>query len=224
MDKLNQAEPLSDRLVALMRDAIVRGELSSGEALKEDQLAVQYGVSRIPIREALRVLSSQGFVDIIPYQGTFVVPLSAEELMDIIDLRIVLESASARLSIPNMTPDDLGYAEQCASEIAAAADPAITLDATRRFVEAIHAPARRPRLLEAIRNSFLASSRYYSLLVPARHAMNMAPTAELDFVAYCRKGDIEGAVNHIERMFRLFGVFTVDLLPPRKESGRGDGL
>ena len=75
-----------------LREAILSGELKPGQALTEMDLARQLGVSRAPIREALRILNSEGLVETIPYRGTTVTRLSRVDIEEIYSMRMLLES------------------------------------------------------------------------------------------------------------------------------------
>lgn len=89
-------QSLNDVVTDALRQAILMGEFKPGQRLPETQLADLFEVSRIPIREALRVLSFEGLVEISPRKGARVVSLSPEELGELIELRAELESISAR--------------------------------------------------------------------------------------------------------------------------------
>lgn len=75
-----------------LREAILSGELKPGQSLKEMDLARQLGVSRAPIREALRILNSEGLVETIPYHGTTVTRLTKDDIEEIYGMRMLLES------------------------------------------------------------------------------------------------------------------------------------
>src|SRR5262245_26774838 len=85
----------SQELVDALRERIIRGELEPGQRLREVMLASEFGVSRIPLREALRELASEGFVRSEYYGGTFVARMDAEAAHDLLDVRAVLEPLAA---------------------------------------------------------------------------------------------------------------------------------
>jgi len=90
-----------------VRRAIIRGDYPPGQRLTEDALADEYGVSRIPIREALRVLASEGFIRVQPYYGTFVAELTPEQAADLLAVRGALEPLAAGLAAERRTPEQL---------------------------------------------------------------------------------------------------------------------
>ncbi|GAA1804572.1 GntR family transcriptional regulator [Luedemannella flava] len=82
-------------LCAAIRDDVILGVFAPGQRLTEDGLAERFGVSRMPVREALRMLAVEGFVRIAPYYGTFVAELSPDEAADLLEIRAVLEPLAA---------------------------------------------------------------------------------------------------------------------------------
>lgn len=94
--------------VRAVREDIIRGVFAPGERLTEDALATRYGVSRVPVREALRVLEAEGFVEAKPYVGVFVRELSEAEAEDLLELRSVVEPMCAARAARNRTPEQLG--------------------------------------------------------------------------------------------------------------------
>jgi DNA-binding GntR family transcriptional regulator len=90
--------PLRDVVAAELRRLILDGSLPPGERLFEDRLAQQLGVSRNPIREAMRVLEAEGFLDVTSRRGAFVATLSAQQAEDLFHVRVALEPLGARLA------------------------------------------------------------------------------------------------------------------------------
>ena len=85
---------------------IQKGELQRGEKINEMKLCDLLGVSRTPIREALRTLNTQGLIDLVPHKGAFVSQFNAEEISDMFDVMSVLEGMCARLATPKMSDAD----------------------------------------------------------------------------------------------------------------------
>ncbi|HEX3621241.1 MAG TPA: GntR family transcriptional regulator [Acidimicrobiales bacterium] len=103
-------------MCAAVRRRIIVGQYSPGERLTEDALAEEYKVSRIPVREALRVLASEGFVRVRPYYGTFVAELSAGDADDLLEVRAALEPLAARLAAERRTPEQLAELRRIVAE------------------------------------------------------------------------------------------------------------
>ncbi|MGH2347399.1 MAG: GntR family transcriptional regulator [Chloroflexota bacterium] len=89
-----QSEALWERVVAALRRAIIMGELEPGSHLKEPLLAQRFGVSRLPIREAIVQLDREGLVRVEPRRGAFVIGVTEQDISDIYDCRLMLELAA----------------------------------------------------------------------------------------------------------------------------------
>jgi DNA-binding GntR family transcriptional regulator len=97
----------ADELALLLEQAIVRGELSPGQVLRQEELSERYGVSRTPVREALRRLAALGLVSFEPNRGVRVRTLSREELREAFLVRAELESLATELAVPLFGPAEL---------------------------------------------------------------------------------------------------------------------
>lgn len=96
--------PLGQRVVDALRKALFSGSYKPGERLVEDRLASEMGVSRVPVREALRVLAAEGLIDIAPRRGATVTALSSVAARDTIEVRATLEGLNARLAARRHSP------------------------------------------------------------------------------------------------------------------------
>ena len=99
--------PLRDVVFKTLRQAILKGELEPGERLMEIQLAERLGVSRTPIREAIRKLELEGLVLMIPRKGAEVAKISESNLRDVLEVRRSLEELAIDLACQRMTPEEL---------------------------------------------------------------------------------------------------------------------
>lgn len=107
MSEGDRYEQLVDGATEALREAIVSGRLRPGQRLVQQQLAEQLGISRTPLREALRRLEQQGLVTAVGGRGLAVTELSAEALLDSYDVREVLDGLAARLAATRMSPGEL---------------------------------------------------------------------------------------------------------------------
>src|SRR5919109_493829 len=97
----------ADDIALVLEEAIVSGELAPGTVLRQEQLSERYGVSRTPVREALRRLAALGLVSFVPNRGVRVRTLSRDELYEAFLVRAELESLATELAATRMTPEDL---------------------------------------------------------------------------------------------------------------------
>ena len=98
------AETLPSKIYRILRDAIIKGQLQPGERLVQDELAKTLGVSRMPIREAIKQLATEGYVTLEPHKGAIVKQFTIHELEEIYFLRAKFEPLAATESLKLMTP------------------------------------------------------------------------------------------------------------------------
>ncbi|QQE73614.1 GntR family transcriptional regulator [Brevibacillus composti] len=104
--RLEDRSTLLDRVVTRLREAILKREFQPGERLVQEELAEAMGVSRMPIREALRQLEAEGLVTMEPHKGAMVTPVTAEDIEEVYSLRAMLEGMAVSRSLPHLTEED----------------------------------------------------------------------------------------------------------------------
>ncbi|MDI6600379.1 MAG: GntR family transcriptional regulator [Thermoanaerobacteraceae bacterium] len=110
MDNFNPIEtykPLRDLVFEYMKESIISGEFKPGERLMEVQLASKLGVSRTPIREAIRKLELEGLVIMVPRKGAYVSDLSQKDILEVFEVRTALEGLAASLAAERMSNEEL---------------------------------------------------------------------------------------------------------------------
>src|SRR5215510_11911893 len=107
-----QRQTIASMTVAALRERILRGDYPEGEPLRQDALADELGVSRIPIREALRQLEAEGLVTFNPHRGAIVSSLSLGEIEEVFELRSTIETDLLRRAVPRLTPEQLDQADE----------------------------------------------------------------------------------------------------------------
>ncbi|PHV69372.1 GntR family transcriptional regulator [Sporanaerobium hydrogeniformans] len=105
--KINEYLPLRDVVFQTLRKAILRGELEPGTRLMETQLGEKLGVSRTPIREAIRKLELEGLVVMVPRKGAQVAQFTEKDILDVLEVRAALEALAAKLACKKM--DDRAF-------------------------------------------------------------------------------------------------------------------
>lgn len=113
---LDEYKPLRDVVFENLRGAIVEGKLKPGQRLMEVQLAEQLGVSRTPVREAIRKLELEGLVVMLPRKGAYVANMSLKDLMDVLEIRASLEGLAASLAAERITDEDIKKLESIVEE------------------------------------------------------------------------------------------------------------
>ena len=147
---------LGQQVFHTIREGILSGKYGKNEELKENTIGEELGVSRTPVREALRQLELEGLVNIIPNKGAFVVGLSAEDIRDIYEIRSVLEGLCAKRAAERATPEQLEALEEimCLSDFQVQRkhyDQLVELD--NRFHEQLYL-ASSSKMLEHVLSDF----------------------------------------------------------------------
>lgn len=151
--KLDNYKPLRELVFEALREAIINARLKPGERLMEIQLADELGVSRTPVREAIRKLELEGFVVMIPRKGAYVADISLKEIADVFEIRSALEGLAAELAAERATEDEIEQMERFLVELAdmierKALDGIVETDT--RFHEALYASSRNERLSQIL--------------------------------------------------------------------------
>lgn len=213
---------LSDDAYAALLDAVVTGELAPGERLRDQELAERLGISRTPVREALRRLADDGLVEVAPQSATRVAPIDIDRAAHAFPVVAALQALATRLGVPGLTRAGLDAMRAHdrervralrAGEIPAAiaaddAFHAVLLDAAanpelRRCLE---------RLMPQIRRLDLVHFRALSREEPAGGRVHAA------IVDACERGAADEAARLVEGTFLQLGEAVAELL--RREGGR----
>ncbi|MDD3253474.1 MAG: GntR family transcriptional regulator [Lachnospiraceae bacterium] len=152
---MNEYLPLRDVVFNTLRQAILKGELEPGERLMEIQLADRLGVSRTPIREAIRKLELEGLVLMIPRKGAEVAKISEKSLRDVLEVRRSLEELAIELACQRMTEDDINALEaaQAAFKTAVNAGDAMNIAETdEHYHDIIYNGTGNNRLVQILNN------------------------------------------------------------------------
>ena len=160
---LPPATTLPNRLFDELEEAIISGSLEPGERLRADDLALHYGVSLIPVREALRSLDEAGWVEITPRHGVHVRERTDTELRELFEFRSHVEGLVARLAAQRRTDDDLAALDRAVAASGRArehADDSDLLDASARFRDALRVAAHNS-VLEASSEALEKRARFY---------------------------------------------------------------
>ncbi len=149
-----------------LRTDILTGELGPGDQVVQELLAERYGVSRVPLREALKTLESEGQVVYYPHRGYFVAELSVADLMEVYRLRSLLEAEAIRHAVPALNDGDVDDLADLLAEVDAASraeDVLAMTAANRRFHFAIFDAAGMPRLTRLLHQLWDATDAYRAL-------------------------------------------------------------
>jgi len=201
-ERLPGAQSTAAGVVQALRGAIIRGLLKEGQLLRQEDLAEQFGVSRLPIREALWQLSAEGLVELAPNRGAVVAALSADEIQEIYDIRIGLETTALRLAMPHLSPAMLGRAADALNALDRADDVARWSELNLAFHMALYAPSGRARLLGLIKTMYANTDRYLRIYLSLMGFQGRSQEEHRALLAACERHDLINAgrilVDHLE--------------------------
>lgn len=153
---MNEYLPLRDVVFNTLRQAILRGELKPGERLMEVQLANKLGVSRTPIREAIRKLELEGLVLMIPRKGAEVADITEKSLMDVLEVRKALEELAVQLCCDKITGKEIGELHRAADDfrriLKTSDDVTEIAEADVRFHDIIYLATGNQKLIQILNN------------------------------------------------------------------------
>ena len=160
---MNEYLPLRDVVFNTLRQAILRGELKPGERLMEIQLANKLGVSRTPIREAIRKLELEGLVLMIPRKGAEVADISEKSLKDVLEVRRALEELSVKLTCDRITKEEIKELSQAAENFKRTLKSKYITEiaeADVRFHDVIYTATKNQKLIQLLNNLHEQMYRY----------------------------------------------------------------
>lgn len=211
--KLDSYQPLREVVCESLRDAIRKGILKPGQRIMEIKLAEELGVSRTPVREAIRKLELEGYVVMMPRRGTYVADMSIRDINEIFEIRTALESLSNGLAAEHITEDELEHLQRLLVVIGgyikeyedgpdreAAMDKIVKTDI--EFHDLLYHAARNNRLVGIISNlrDQLTRFRTLSMSYPGRLEATLDEHREI--VETIANGDgraaRKAAVHHME--------------------------
>jgi DNA-binding GntR family transcriptional regulator len=208
-------ETVQELAIVALRQAILDGVMAPGVRLRQEDLAGIFDTSRIPVREALRVLEYEGLVDSEPHRGFTVSSLDADQIDEIYDLRIVLESHAVRLAIPLLTPMDIEDLDRLYAEMVEASDDDTRLAARERFYYRLYSVTARPRLVGLIarlRQEVARSLRWMQV--------SHSPSHHEEFWEAVRSGDPDLASSILASHYRKIGALIRRFLREARLDGR----
>jgi DNA-binding GntR family transcriptional regulator len=170
---LDNYKPLREIVFETLREAIINTVLKPGERLMEIQLAEEMGVSRTPVREAIRKLELEGFVVMVPRKGAYVAGISIKDIADVFEIRAAMEGLAAGLAAERITEEELEQLERILVKIGECVqnnDLEKLIEVDTEFHDTLYKACRNERLVQIVSNlrEQIQRARTASLSTPGR--------------------------------------------------------
>jgi DNA-binding GntR family transcriptional regulator len=192
----------ADVIYDALRDAIIRGEIAEGEALRQDSIAQMFNVSRIPVREAMQRLEAQGLVISERYKGVVVASLSHEQITEIFQFRALVEPKVIAMAVPRMSESSLDMAQKYCDAFGAETDPKRWGDLNRQFHTCLYRDCGKPYFLSVVDKTSDLVERYVRLVLYLSEGMRNAVAEHQAILDACKARNPELAAaltrSHIE--------------------------
>jgi DNA-binding GntR family transcriptional regulator len=208
----------NESIAASLRADILCGKLKSGQALKQDEIAARFGVSKIPVREALVQLKAEGLVILYPNRGAFVSELSSAEADEIYVMRIALETAILARAIPNLTIHRLKLAEEILDTIDREKDIVKWGELNWDFHSTLYSAASMPRLMDAVKTLHTNIARYLILYLAGMNYQTKSQREHRTLLKACRQGDIKASLTILEDHLHSASSQLVEFLNGKKSN------
>lgn len=181
-----------------LRNAILDGRLQAGTALRQQELATLFGVSRMPVREALRQLEAQSLLQVVVHKGAVVAPLIGEDAVDAYALRILLESEALRLSVPLLDAEDLAQARQCIEMLEVETDYSEIGKLNREFHMSLYAKAGNRRLMSLVELGLNEEERFLRFNLSAMGLGKLAQDDHWQLLKLAEAREVEQTVEALK--------------------------
>lgn len=158
--ELGFARTAGQAAARLIRDRILSGEYGPGALLHQSELAAQFGMSRIPIRDALGALAAEGLVELRAHATASVTPLTVDDLQELYEIRTAHEPKLTAMALPRLTSEDMSEMASLLGVMESAGDETEWLAANNRFHRIMYCRAPRPRGVAIVDRSRMQTDRY----------------------------------------------------------------
>lgn len=182
-----------------LRTAILDGRLPCGTAIRQEALATLFGVSRMPVREALRQLEAQGLLHVVQYKGAVVAPLIADDSLQTYELRLLLEAQAIRLSVPLLTEEDLEAADAHIEALEVETDFGKIGLLNRQFHQALYCKAPNKKLLALVEAGLIEEERFLRFNLEHMNLGKLAQDDHRALLRHARARNVEMCIAELEQ-------------------------
>lgn len=182
-------ENAATRVASALRTDILQGDISPGARLSQQDTAARFGVSRIPVRDALQILAGEGLVRPSTNATAVVAGLSVAELQELYELREAIEPLATRLAVPNVGRAELLSMRKQLDIMDSQVDARVWLSANAAFHAAVYRRANRPRMIELVEQLRCQTDRYMYIHLETIGQTEHLSVEHRDILAAVERGD-----------------------------------
>jgi DNA-binding GntR family transcriptional regulator len=214
-------QSLAAAVLERLREKILSGELREGEQLRQDAIAEEFQISRIPVREALSHLAAEGLINIVANRGAVVSALSPDEIMQMFETRAVLECYMLRCAIPNLKEEDFQKAEDILKQF----EQSLEKDSEVKswgtwnwsFHSTLYAPANREFMLSYLKTLNIYCDRYTRLHLVFTHDSRRAGQSHRELLDACKTRNPEVASEALWKHITEAGAYLKEFIQRHRE-------
>ena len=207
------SKPIYDAL----KEDIITGKLAAGKPLRQDEIAKEHGVSKVPVREALLKLESDGFVVFRKNCGATVRELSIAEILHLMDIRVALECKALELAIPNLIQADLVEAKRILDEYTDEDSLSYWSKMNQRFHHLLYEPCGNVQLLEMIAEVQRKMGPTIRLLVTETTGLTRPQAEHRDILSACEANNVALGVELLKQHIETTKKETASMLRRRDQ-------
>ena len=202
----------TESIATALRSDILQGIYKSNAPLRQDEIAARFGVSKIPVREALQQLKVEGLVTFFPNREAVVSSLSSAEVDEIYAMRIALETLALQRAIPHLTIADLTRAEALLDQLDQEEQVARWSELNWEFHALLYRPANLPRVMNWVSTLHINVARYMTLYLAGMAYQAASQAEHRTILAACRQGKIELACEQLRQHLQAAASQLVQVL------------
>lgn len=222
-----QRKTVSMLALEALRDRILHGDYPEGTPLRQDAIAAELGVSRIPVREALRQLEAEGLVTVSPHVGAIVSSLSLDEIRELFELRAVIEADLLRRAFPHLTQTEIdraaGVLERYETALARG-DVQAWGELNWEFHSTLYLPERHPLSINIVQQLHNHSDRYQRMQLKLTRGETRANREHRAILEAVREGAQQHAISLLSSHILGAGRGLVDFLREQREARAAEAV
>ena len=195
---MNKGSTTVNKIAKYLREEITYSRLKSGQHLKESEISKEFNVSRVPVREAFRILQSEGYIDVIPNRGSFVKIITRDHILEMALLYRLLVPAVLEKAIPNYIDKTYLKAEKILQKVEKCSDMNQIGYLLWDFAKVVYGPSKMKYILGLYDYIYLHNIRSLNEVFEIKQKKNYDISPHREFLKLCRENKINEAIKYWE--------------------------